>query len=459
MKNATTSATSYVDLDKKYVWHHLAQHKVFEAHPPMIVVEGKGLRIKDINGKEYLDATSGGVWCVNVGYGRDRIADAVAAQLKTMPYYAASAGNLPSIELSRRLVALMPGLSRVFISSSGSEANEKAYKMVRAIAHLQGTPEKKKIFYRNRDYHGTTLGTLSSAGQSERKEWFGPFLEGFVEFPHACCYRCPFSKTYPGCDLECAKVVEKIIQKENPETVGGLIVEPITAGGGIIVPVKEYYGELAAICRKYGVILILDEVVCGMGRTGTMFGYQHWGITPDMVTLAKGVASAYAAISATVTTEAVFKAFLHDPSNKLAYFRDISTYGGCTGSSSAAIENLKIIDEEHLLENVKTMGAYLLDSLKDLLSLPNVGEVRGRGLLCGVELVSDKTTKVPLPEETVVRIVGEMATRGVIVGRINRSCPGFNNIINMAPAFVVTKSDIDAIVGTMRAAIEKVCAV
>jgi taurine-pyruvate aminotransferase len=349
----------------------------------------------------------------------------------------------------------MPGLTRIYLSNSGSEANEKAYKIVRALAHITGNTTKKKVLYRNRDYHGTTIAALSSCGQPERREWFGPFVPGFVEFPHACCYRCAFGKTYPGCDIDCAKSVERIIQEEGPETIGGLIVEPITAGGGVIPPVSEYYDVLAEICRRHGVLIIMDEVVCGMGRTGTMFGYQQYGVTPDIVTMAKGVASAYMPISITATTEDIFKAFLHDPADKLAYFRDISTYGGCAAACTAALENMKIIEEENLLSNVTAMGAYLLDGLKGLLTHPNVGDVRGKGLLCGVEFVEDKKSKKPLPESKVIQIVGEAAAQGVLLGRTNRSFPGLNNIINMAPAYVVTKADIDAIVSTLRQAIAK----
>lgn len=451
-------AAGYVEADKAHVWHHLAQHQMFASKGPMVVVEGKGLRIKDINGREYLDATSGGVWCVNVGYGRDRIANAVCEQMKKMPYYAATAGNIPYIEYAEKLIGYMPGLSRVYLSNSGSEANEKAYKMVRALAHIKGNPEKKKILFRARDYHGTTIAALSSTGQPERKEWFGPFVPGFVEFPHACCYRCPFNKTYPGCDLDCARAVEKTILSEGPDTVGGIIVEPITAGGGVIPPVAEYYTIVSEICRKYGVLLIMDEVVCGVGRTGKMFGYQHYGVTPDIVTMAKGVASAYMPISVTVTSEDVFRSFLNDPADKLAYFRDISTYGGCAGACTAALENLKIIEEENLLAHVTEMGRYLMDGLRDLVDLPNVGDVRGKGLLCGLELVGDKKSKEPAMEGKVVQVVGEMAAEGVLVGRTNRSLPGLNNTINIAPAYVVTKADIDTILATLRKAIEKVFA-
>ncbi|MDR1856823.1 MAG: aminotransferase class III-fold pyridoxal phosphate-dependent enzyme [Desulfovibrio sp.] len=446
------NASEYMAADVANVWHHLTLHK---GVAPMIVVEGKGLRVKDVNGKEYLDATSGGVWCVNVGYGRDRIADAVCAQMKRMPYYAATCGNLPTIDFAGKILGYMPGLSRVYISNSGSEANEKAYKMVRLRAYNSATKAKKKILYRNRDYHGTTIGALSSTGQPERKECFDPFVPGFVELPHACCYRCAFGQSYPDCGVACAKAVEDVILKEGPDTVGGAIFEPITAGGGVIPPVPEYYKIVADILKKYGVLLIMDEVVCGMGRTGTMFGYQHYGAEPDIVTMAKGVASAYMPISCTVTTEKVFAA-LQDPSSTLSYFRDISTFGGCAAAATAALENVAIIEEENLLANVKAIGEHLLEGLKELLPHPKVGDVRGKGLLLGVEFVEDKGSKAPLPEAKVVELCGAMAKRGVLVGRTNRSFVGANNVVNLAPAYVVTRDDADLILKVLREAVAEV---
>jgi taurine-pyruvate aminotransferase len=270
--------------------------------------------------------------------------------------------------------------------------------------------------------------------------------------PHACCYRCPFDKSYPGCKLECATAIEDIILKEGPDTVGGAIFEPITAGGGIIPPVKEYYTEVAAICKRHGVVLIMDEVVCGMGRTGTMFGYQQYGVTPDIVTMAKGVASAYMPISCIATTEEVF-ASLQGSKDKLSYFRDISTFGGCAAGPAAALENIRIIEREKLLANVTAMGDYLLEGLKEHVAHANVGDVRGKGLLCGIEFVTDKASKTPLPEEKVIAMCGEMAARGVLVGRTNRSFPNQNNIMNMAPAYIVTKADIDVILKALREAI------
>jgi len=454
-KTEITDPGALVKGDVEHVWHHLFQHSALVGKEPVIMVEGEGLRLRDIHGREYLDATSGGVWCVNVGYGRKRIAEAVCAQMIKMPYYAATAGNIPYIEFAAKLASLMPGINRVYLSNSGSEANEKAYKMVRAIGHMRHNGHKKTILYRHRDYHGTTIGALSSTGQQERREWFGPFAPGFAEFPHACCYRCAFGKSYPGCDLDCAKALETVIQQEGPEEVGAVIVEPITAGGGVIAPVAEYYDVLQEICRRHGLLLIMDEVVCGMGRTGRWFGYQHYNAKPDIVTMAKGVASAYMPISVTATTENVLAQLLHDPKDPLAYFRDISTFGGCAAGCTAAIESTRIIEEENLLENCQAMGERLLDGLKAMLDLPHVGDVRGRGLLCGIELVEDKKTRQPVSEAYVLRVVGEIAAQGVLVGRTNRSLPGHNNIINLAPALIATRDDIDAILRAVENALVK----
>jgi taurine-pyruvate aminotransferase len=451
------SVETLLEQDRDCLWHHLTQHKVFQTSEPLVMVEGRGLILKDIRGREYLDAASGGVWCVNVGYGRDSIADAVSAQLKKMPYYAGTAGNIPTIRFACKVISLLPGLGKVFFSSSGSEANEKAFKMVRQYFRLKyKNRDKYKILYRNRDYHGTTLAALSASGQQERKEGYGPFLDGFVEFPHACCYRCPVAKSYPGCGIECALALEAVIQKEGPDTVGAIIVEPITAGGGIIAPVKEYYPLLQKICRKYEVLMIMDEVVCGFGRTGKMFGHEHFDVDPDMVTLAKGMASAYVPLSATVVKNGVFDLFLNDPVDKMAYFRDISTYGGCAGACAAALESTRIIEEEHLCENSRVVGDYLLGCLEELRAFPIVGDVRGRGLFAGIEFVEDRKTKQPVSEPFLMSIIQGIADQGVLVGRTNRSLPGLNNIINLAPALVATRDDIDRIVSAIRNAIAKV---
>lgn len=446
-----------VAADRECLWHHLKPHNVFKEKEQMIIVEGNGLIVKDIRGREYLDATAGGVWGVVVGHGRKSMAEAVSAQIRKLGYYAGGVGTIPSIKLARKLTDLLPGLGKVFFSNSGSEANEKAFKIIRQLSRINDNRRGKyKILYRDRDYHGTTIGALSATGQEERKRHFGPMADGFAGFPPALCYRCAFGKKYPDCNIECARSLEDLILKEGPDTVGGVIVEPITAGGGILIPVKEYYPVLQEICRKYGIYLIMDEVVCGFGRTGKFWGHEHYDCDPDMVTMAKGVASCYEPLSVTVIRDGIYDLFLDTdtPGKRLNYFRDISTYGGCTGPMAAGLENIRIIEDENLVENSRIVGKYLLEGLKTLEDFPIVGNVRGKGLFCGVEFVKDKKTKEPITEAQMGKLMGDVAARGVLVGRTNSSLPGMNTIMNFAPALVATKDQMDQIVAAVKAAIE-----
>ena len=441
------SDNTIIQNDKQHVWHHLTQHKVFEVSDPIVIVKGKGLVVTDSKGDEYLDATSGGVWTVNLGFGRNEMVDAVANQLQDIPYFAGSFGTEPGAQFAKELTDLMPGLDRVYYSNSGSEANEKGYKMVRQRAHSYNDGKKHKIIFRDRDYHGTTIGALSSTGHAQRKSQYGPFAPGFVEMPHCCCYRCPFGKKYGECNIECAHALETVIQQEGPETVGSVVLEPITAGGGVIPPVPEYFPIIQSICKKHDVLLHIDEVVCGMGRTGKWFGYQNYDVQPDIVTTAKGLAAGYAAISVTVTSENIFEHFKQDATDPEGYFRDISTFGGCTAGPAAARKALSIIKDENLLENVNTMGDYLQDKLCELQQKhPVIGDVRGKGLFCGAELVKDRKTKEPLADEVVASVAGHCLKNKVMIGRTNRSFTNANNVLLFSPAFIATKSDIDAIV-------------
>lgn len=445
--------------DKDALWHHLKPHKVFESQEQMIIVEGEGLNVTDIRGREYLDVTSGGVWSIMVGYGRESIAKAVYDQLVKMPYFAGVFGNIPSIKFAQKLLEKLPRLDKVYFSNSGSEANEKAFKIVRQASRI--VPERKgkyKIMFRDRDYHGTTIAAMSATGQIQRKKDYGPFLEGFIEFPHCCCYRCPFDKKYGECNIECAHAIEDVIAKEGADTIGGLIVEPITAGGGIIPPVKEYYPIVQDICKKHDIWLIMDEVVCGFGRTGKFWGHEHYDVDPDIVTMAKGLASSYEPLSATVVKQKVYDCFINDPSDeqtRLNYFRDISTYGGCAGPMAAALESTRIIEEEDLLGNTVTVGAYLIEQLKTLESLPLVGDVRGMGLFAGIEFVRNKETKEPITEAEMATIMGRMMQQNVIVGRTNSSFDGLNTVMNFAPSLVITKEQVDRVVTAVRNAVEQ----
>jgi len=442
--------------DKKHVWHHITNHKPLEQNDPMVIVKGEGMRVWDAKGNEYLDAVSGGVWTVNVGYGRTEIADAVRDQLVTMNYFAQTVGNIPAAQFSEKLIEKMPGMSRVYYSNSGSEANEKAFKIVRQISEKKYGGKKYKVLYRERDYHGTTITTLSASGQIERKSQYGPFTPGFIEVPHCLEYRAQEGADLDNYGVWAANEIEKVILAEGPETVGALIVEPITAGGGVIEPPHGYYERVQEICKQYEVLLHIDEVVCGLGRTGTWFGYQQYGIKPDIVTMAKGLASGYAAISCTVTTEEVFDAFKDESDPRMGYFRDISTFAGCTSGPVAALVNLQIIERENLLDNVNKMGEYLqtrLNGLKEKYEM--IGDVRGKGLFAGFEMVKDRQTKEPADEELLAAIAADCMKQGVIIGRTNRSFRELNNTVCLSPALIATQADIDQIVDAIDGALSR----
>ena len=348
-------------------------------------------------------------------------------------------------------------MSRVYYANSGSEANEKAFKMIRQIAHKRYGGKKHKILYRDRDYHGGTIGTMAAGGQNERNMQYGPFPDGFVRVPHCLEYRAQWDLTGEEYGVRAAEAIEEVILREGPDTVGGLCLEPVTAGGGVIVPPEGYWPRVQEICERYDILLHIDEVVCGMGRTGTWFGYEHYGIKPDFVTMAKGVASGYAAIGVMVTTEKVFEMFKDDASDPMNHFRDISTFGGCTAGPAAAIENMRIIEDEGLLENTTLMGARALANLEAVMDKHKVvGQVRGKGLFLGAELVADRATKEPVSEKAVGAVVAECAAQGVIIGAMNRSVPGANNVLCLAPALTATADDIDRITDTVDRALGKV---
>jgi taurine-pyruvate aminotransferase len=445
-----------VEADRNHVWHHLIQHKPFETIDPRIMVEGRGMRVWDVKGKEHLDAVSGGVWTVNVGYGRESIANAVRDQLIKLNYFANSAGSIPGALFAQRLISKMPGLTRVYYSNSGSEANEKVFKMVRQISHRHHGGKKSKILYRERDYHGTTITALSAGGQPQRVAQYGPLTPGFIEVPHCLEYRSQYG-AIENYGEAAADAIEAVILREGPDTIGAICLEPITAGGGVITPPAGYWEKVQDICRRHEILIHIDEVVCGVGRTGTWFGYQHYGVKPDFVTMAKGVASGYAAISCAVTTEAVFELFKDDPSDPLSYFRDISTFGGCAAGPAAALENMRIIEDEKLLDNTNAMGERLEKNLHALMDKhAAIGDVRGKGLFWGAELVADRQIREPVEEKQAQAVVADCMAQGVIIGATNRSLPGLNNTLCLSPALIATPDDIDQITDAIDKALARV---
>ncbi len=453
----TNDLRHVIEADRAHVWHHLSQHKPYETVDPRVMVEGRGMRVWDATGREYLDAVSGGVWTVNVGYGRTSIADAVRDQLVKLNYFAGSAGSIPAALFSERLIAKMPGMARVYYANSGSEANEKVFKMVRQIAHRHHGGRKSKILYRERDYHGTTIGALAAAGQDQRRDQYGPFPDGFVAVPHCLEYRSQWGRVENYGEMA-ADAIEAVILREGPDSIGAICLEPVTAGGGVITPPKGYWEKVQDICRRHEILIHIDEVVCGMGRTGAWFGYQNYGVRPDFVTMAKGVASGYAAIACTVTTEAVFALFKDDAADPMSYFRDISTFGGCTAGPAAALENMRIIEDEGLIDNTVAMGERLMAGLHGLAERhAAIGDVRGKGLFCGAELVADRASREPMDEKRVQAVVADCMAHGVIIGATNRSLAGLNNTLCLSPALIATPDDIDRIVEAIDGALTRVC--
>lgn len=283
-----TKQKELYEKDKRYVWHHMKPYQ--NDQNPMVIERAKGAWITDVEGNDYLDGMSG-LWCVNAGYGRDELVDVAAEQLRQMPFHPLSNSHVPAIELAEKLNEWLKGDYRMFFSNSGSEANETAFKIARQYHYQNGEPGRYKFISRYRAYHGNTLGALSATGQAQRKFRYEPLLPGFIHVHAPDEYRAPDGQSFEEWSLACARMMEETIVWERPETVAGVIMEPIITGGGILIPHPAYVKEVERICNKYGVLLINDEVICGFGRTGENFGYQNYGIEPDIVTMAKGITS------------------------------------------------------------------------------------------------------------------------------------------------------------------------
>ncbi len=444
--------TAAIEADLRHLWHHSLQHSGLAHHPPLLIERAEGCHVWDAEGHRYLDAMAG-LWCVNVGYGRKSIADAVYAQMQKLPYSPLTQSHGPAAELAARLAGLLPkALGRVFFTNSGSEAVETALKMARQCAHQTHPGENRyKIIARHRAYHGFSMGAASATGQTLRKQAFEPLVPGFLHVPPPDHLRCNFCSGAPACTLVCAEEFERVIRMEGPETVAAVIVEPVIGGGGVFPAPVGYLERLRQICDRHGVLLILDEVITGFGRTGSLFAFEQAGIQPDILVLAKGITSGYLPLGATVASERVFEAFLSDK-NPSAKFTHLSTFGGHPCSCAAALANLDILCGERLWENSAAVGPGLLAGLLEIEDF-RIGEVRGRGLLIGIELVSGPD-KAPLPEAEVIQIQKRIRANGVIVGRNADTLPGFGNVLTISPPLILTSSQAEEIVKAVRAALD-----
>ena len=442
----TNDIQEIVEADRKNVWHHLIQHKPFESQiDPRIIVEGKGMRVWDQHGKEHLDAVSGGVWTVNVGYGRERIADAVRDQLVKMNYFAGSAGSIPGAIFSDMLLDKMPGLSRVYYSNSGSEANEKVYKMVRQISHKHHNGKKFKILYRERDYHGTTITNLAAGGQEERNAQYGPYTPGFVEIPHCLEYHSQYGEgDYTKQSLD---AIEAVILREGADTIGSLVLEPVTAGGGVITPPEGYWDGVQALCKKYEILLHIDEVVCGLGRTGTWFACESMGIVPDTITVAKAVTSGYQPLSAVLVGDRIARTLESHGEYYHGY-----TYSGHPVGCAVALANIDIIEREGLVERVRDdTGPYLVARLKEVIGdHPLVGEVRGFGLLAGIEIVKNRETRERFEPAGSAAVV--IRDHSIANGMMMRAV---GDTMILSPPLTWTRETIDEAAGIFKLALDK----
>ena len=440
---ATFVSQTERDLDLQHLWHGNLQHHGLEKRPPLEIVRAEGCWVYDSAGNRYLDAMAG-LWCVNVGYGRREIVDAVTEQMARLPYYPLTQSHPPAAQLAARLATLLPaGLRRVFFLNSGSEAVETALKMARQYARRAHPGENRyKIISRHRAYHGFTMGALSATGQVARKRAFEPLVPGFLHVAPPDHYRCAHCSQAPACTLDCADEFDRVIRMEGPDTVAAVILDPTIGGGGVFHAPDGYLERVREICDRYGVLLILDEVITGFGRTGKMFAFEHAGVRPDILTLAKGITSAYLPLAATVATDAIFDAFRSE-TDDAAKFAQVSTFGGHPCSCAAGLANLEILTRERLWENSAGVGAYLADRLRALAS-PVIGEVRARGLLIGLEMVTGGS-RTPMPEPDVVRLQRTIREAGVLVGRNNDTVPGFGNVLTISPPLTLTREEADTI--------------
>lgn len=415
--------------------------------PQLILTQGSGATVTDIEGREYIDGMAS-LWNVNVGHGRSELADAAATQMKALAFSSAYGGfgTEPAIELAAKLALLAPGdLEVTYFASGGAEANDTAYKIARLYWKQRGEAERVNIVSRIRDYHGLTYGATSATGLANFWKGFEPLAPGFLHAPSPNLYR--YAGEGPA-GAAYVKGMEEVILKAGALTVAAVVAEPVQGAGGVIVPPADYFPMLRELCNKYGLLLIADEVITGFGRTGRWFAMEHWRVNPDMMIFAKGVTSGYLPLSGVMLSRSVHETLkaVKGP------FAHGFTYSGHPTACAVALRNLRIIEDERLVERAAAMGAHLQRRLGDLREHEIVGDVRGLGLLGAVELVRDRNSMEPFDAAAGVgnRVWRAALAEGVIV----RPLPG--DVLAMSPPFVISEEQIDRLVAALGRAIAKV---
>lgn len=438
-------------LEKKesLLWN--AMHRFNPEAEQVVAVKGEGSWFTDETGKKYMDGVSG-LWCLNLGHGREEIAEAAAEQMKNLSYFPLTMSHQPAIKLAAKISELLDEKYQTFFANSGSEANETAFKIARQYHNQTGNPQKYKIISRYRAYHGSTLGALSATAQANRRVKYDPTVPGFLHVYPPYSYRSIFNGSAEESDLKAAQLLEEMINWEGEETIAAFIMEPFISGGGVIIPSMKYIQRVSEICKQHNILLIMDEVVSGYGRTGKMFGFQHAaGVQPDIVTMAKGLTSGYLPLGATAVKSEIYNVFQKD--GKDSHFRHVSTYGGHPAACAVALKNIEIIENENIIERVNNLAQTKLADLHQLIDHKNVGEVRQAGFLLGIEMVEDKQSKTPLADEKLAKIIGLCKEKGLIIGKNGDTVPGHNNVIIAAPPLTSTEEDLEFLVDTLQSAI------
>ena len=434
---------------------HLAQHARGES-ATRVITGASGVHIEDRDGNRMLDAFAG-LYCVNAGYGRTEVADAIAEQAHQLAYYHSYVGHgtETSITLAKMIMDRAPAhMSKVYFGLSGSDANETNIKLVWYYNNILGRPQKKKIISRWRGYHGSGLMTGSLTGLSLFHDKFDLPMNPVIHTDAPYYYRRK-DRTQSEAEFtaQCANALEALIQAEGPDTIAAFIGEPVLGTGGIVPPPAGYWDAIQEVLNRHDILLIADEVVTGFGRLGTMFGSEHYGLKPDLITIAKGLTSAYAPLSGSIVSDRMWKVLEQgtDENGPIGHGWTYSAHPIC---AAAGVANLKLIDDLNLVSNAAEVGGYLNASMKEALGdHPNVGDIRGEGLLCALEYVADKADATPLDPAAKVgaAISAAMLERGVIA----RAMPQ-GDITGFAPPFCITRAEVDTVVAATADAVKTV---
>jgi putrescine---pyruvate transaminase len=445
MEAIMDGTTELFESDRRFLVHPL--HHPEEHKAPLMVDEGRGAMLHLADGRQVIDGLAG-LWNVNVGHGRGELADAAAGQMRKIAYASAYVGatNEPAVHLAEKIVGhAYPSSSGVYYTTAGAESNESAFKTARFYWKVQDKPDKVKIISRTHAYHGVTMAAMSATGMAIYHKMFGPLVPGFIQVAPPYAYRWQ-GEEEPG--EGAARAVEEAILREGPDTVAAVIAEPVMGAGGVIVPPASYFPKLRQICDKYEVLLIADEVITGFGRTGRWFALGHWGVEPDIVSFAKGVTSGYLPLGGIILSTRVHDAILSAPMDRR--YMHAATYSGHPVCCAVGLRNVRIIEEERLVERSAEQGSRLLAGLEELYNLPNVGEVRGLGLMCGVELVADKSSKAPALGLG-VKVAREAMARGLLVrARPGSAEPAMGDVLCLSPPLSTPEDTLDKIPQILR---------